>query len=481
MKRITINLILIVVLGVLLSSCANTHSAAVLKTNSHLLTSGNTEYFYDKTDTSLDVVFSIDNNGTIELLPSERRTISNASVEDINKFNSTYKEGDRTYKLKSCITLGDKQFSACSKNIKPDIFTRRKGKFGGAQVALSILLAPPSALIGIFDRDYVVNKYKNMNTEKVDDKEFMNQIGLIINNKMMEEYQKSKDDSAMLLAFMNRYGINNYITPLSIELAELYRKENTLEGFNKAYDITALYEDIENAYKVCKTEDEYVAFIEKYKNVSLAEDLTDKVRKTLLASFRGKNSFDGYMKAYSMFGEPADGKNAMKMSGTKEQKAELEYNACLRLKDKTRLFDVNVRADRPRVSQQTSWFSGATGGNLSINGYLDLKSSVSSPIKQLYGKYKVIVTATAEMPYALQKRSNWVGNADTSNKSKITKDIEILFWPSDYDPYDKTVHYDIGEMEVTYFHRGAMGGYTAAWPVGDAYVNVRIKDVECMR
>jgi len=208
----------------------------------------------------------------------------------------------------------------------------------------------------------------------------------------------------------------------------------------------------------------------------------------LIKAMRDQNSFEGFYSAYLLIQDPEDGVKASKLARTDEHRMKLEHLAITGLVDKNRLFDIDLtvspsRAESREVGNQ-GWLVGLFTGSLgkemtrsayrSIRGNLTIRIKATSPVKIRHGKYVAKFRVTAAAPNVTAAAGFLVGGGGASEvKSSLV--VSVAF---DGASAQATQSFDLGELQVAYYDRGTMNGYTRKRLTGDIVVEASLVGVE---
>jgi hypothetical protein len=178
---------------------------------------------------------------------------------------------------------------------------------------------------------------------------------------------------------------------------------------------------------------------------------------------RKRNTFKGYAKAYALSNEEKDFNLAQKLAASKSEKQIIEYFAVLALKDKSRLFSVQLTDQHEYLgnSEHSTWLAQAKGSSSAkIKGKVKLSLKKDAPFEIKYGTYNVKTNFNLKASYAKEVRSDWVGNSNTH--PVVKKSIDVEFQLSANSNVDSK-KYNFGTYTIAYKDTGMMGGYTAEY------------------
>lgn len=213
----------------------------------------------------------------------------------------------------------------------------------------------------------------------------------------------------------------------------------------------------------------------------------------LINKMRAQNTFEGYYQAYLLIKDPADAKAAYKLVRTDEHRTKMEAIAVTTLADKSRLLDMNLQMNPS--STKTSESDCSVGGllglfgirackynftaNRSINGFLTVQAKQKgSPIKLSMGTYKVTFNKELTLPRWGIQESNYLGNFNRRSDEKIIEQISVILSPPNY---VASLPIGFGSLDVVFFQRGVVGGYTTYYADGDAQATIRFKSMELIK
>lgn len=182
-----------------------------------------------------------------------------------------------------------------------------------------------------------------------------------------------------------------------------------------------------------------------------------------LDNLRQQNNFKGYAKAYALSGKERDFNLAQKLADKKSEKQVIEYFAVLALKDKSRLFSIQLTDQHEYLgnSEHFTWFAQAKGSSSAkIKGKVKLSFKADGPFEIKYGSYDIKTNLSLKASYSKEVRSDWVGNSITHPVAK--KSIDVEFHLSGNKDVDSKV-YNFGTYSIAYKDTGMMGGYTAEY------------------
>lgn len=217
------------------------------------------------------------------------------------------------------------------------------------------------------------------------------------------------------------------------------------------------------------------------KNLPLNKD-----QKSLGLSFlRKQNNFSGYIKSFDISNSVEDAKKAQSHAATTNDKKTIEYMAIKMLKLKNvpldSIFKLSVKepltAGKLKAERDTGVFFITESAN---SGTADYKMAILlSGEKSLgifkHGSYDVEFTCILSVPQRLYRRSNWLGNEDTTKVKKIEEKIHAKLYPPNY---TSTHTVQFNNVELNYKDRGIAGGTTEITLNGKPFVNCGVKDVE---
>lgn len=182
-----------------------------------------------------------------------------------------------------------------------------------------------------------------------------------------------------------------------------------------------------------------------------------------LEHLRNQNTFKGYAKAYALSSKEQDFNLAQKLASNKSEKQIIEYFAVLALKNKSRLFSVELTDQHEYLgnSEHFTWFAQAKGSSSAkIKGKVKLSFKGDAPFEIKYGSYDIKTKLSLKASYSKEVRSDWIGNSNTHPVAKKSIDVEFhLSGNKDVD--SKT--YNFGTYSIAYKDTGMMGGYTAEY------------------
>ena len=261
--------------------------------------------------------------------------------------------------------------------------------------------------------------------------------------------------------------------PLVVKkLIYYYRNENSINGYNQAYDLSNNQSDMKASLDLSNSYKELELFIEKYKNSNYPDTLLVG-KKRLLKVYRKTGRFEDFIKAYNLFNELTDLKKAFKKARTPTEKAKIEQLAFSRIKTKAGLFKINLSLNEPIFTGQNT--SGGFTSQSSQYGYMKTRGSIlielseSLPYIPKYGTYSITVKLRQVVPLKRELRSNILGKSD--KKYNETKEIFVTTFLSP--PYNsETRKFNFDEIKIAYFNRGMMGGFTAEYPDHSPYLEV---------
>jgi hypothetical protein len=182
-----------------------------------------------------------------------------------------------------------------------------------------------------------------------------------------------------------------------------------------------------------------------------------------LDNIRKQKTFQSYAKAYALSGKESDFNLAQKLASSRADKQIIEYFAVLALKDKSRLFDVDITDQHQFLgnAKHSTWFAQAKGSSKAkIQGKMTLALKNDAPFEIKYGNYDIQTQLNLKAYYAKEVRSNWVGNSNTNPVEN--EKIDVGFSLSANKKVD-TQKYNFGTYTIAYKDTGMMGGYTASY------------------
>lgn len=214
---------------------------------------------------------------------------------------------------------------------------------------------------------------------------------------------------------------------------------------------------------------------------------------SLINKMRVQNTFEGYYQAYLLVKDPSDAKAAFKLVRNDEHRAKMEAITIATLADKSRLIDINLQLNPSNT--KTSESDCAVGGllglfgvrackynftaNRAINGYLTVQAKQKgAPIKLSMGTYKVSFSRELTLPRWGIQESNYVGNFNRRSDEKIIDEFSVILSPPSY---SASLPINFGSLDVVFFQRGVLGGYTSYYADGDALATVRFKSMELIK
>ena len=271
-------------------------------------------------------------------------------------------------------------------------------------------------------------------------------------------------------AYYKRHKTDNKIKQ---HLINLYRKENTISSYHNAYLLSNAKSDLDKILLYSQTVTELEKFLNKYRS-SQYKDILNKAKKRLAQLYRKENSFDGFYKVYKLTIKPSDIKKALELAKTAEEKAKIEKVVFKNIKNKSALVNVKLISQDSYTDYDED--EGGIFTKYSLSGKLHITSKIrvdwneASPFQPIYGTYKILVKLLVVAPRYLQRRSNWVGNADENDDATQERTFSIKL---NADKLQETKSYDLGSIVTTFFERGSAGGFTAKWLRDNAYIKVK--------
>ena len=271
-------------------------------------------------------------------------------------------------------------------------------------------------------------------------------------------------------AYYKRHKTDNKIKQ---HLINLYRKENTISSYHNAYLLSNAKSDLDKILLYSQTVTELEKFLNKYRS-SQYKDILNKAKKRLAQLYRKENSFDGFYKVYKLTIKPSDIKKALELAKTAEEKAKIEKVVFKNIKNKSALVNVKLISQNSYTDYDED--EGGIFTKYSLSGKLHITSKIrvdwneASPFQPIYGTYKILVKLLVVAPRYLQRRSNWVGNADENDDATQERTFSIKL---NADKLQETKSYDLGSIVTTFFERGSAGGFTAKWLRDNAYIKVK--------
>lgn len=212
----------------------------------------------------------------------------------------------------------------------------------------------------------------------------------------------------------------------------------------------------------------------------------------LINKMRAQNTFEGYYQAYLLIKDPADAKAAFKLVRNDDHRAKMEAIAVTTLADKSRLLDMDLAIAPSSTSSSEGSCSGGLLGffgfapckynftaNRSVNGNLTIRAKpIGSPIKLRMGTYKV--TLSKELVFSRWgiQESNVLGSFNRRSDQTTNESMTVTLSPPNY---SATVPINFGNLQVVFFQRGSVGGYTTYYADGDARATVRFRSMELVR
>lgn len=209
----------------------------------------------------------------------------------------------------------------------------------------------------------------------------------------------------------------------------------------------------------------------------------------LINKMRAQNTFEGYYQAYLLIKDPADAKAAYKLVRTDEHRAKMEAIAVTTLADKSRLLDMELTMIPSSTSSREGDCSAGFFGiktcrynftaNRVVRGNLTIRAKQSgSPIKLKMGTYKVTLTKEYNLPRWGIQESSFLGNFNRRSNESGSESISMILSPPNY---SASIPVNFGNLEVVFFQRGLLGGYTTYYADGDANATVRFKSMELIK
>lgn len=212
------------------------------------------------------------------------------------------------------------------------------------------------------------------------------------------------------------------------------------------------------------------------------ENKVGVVFSKLMQDFRNLNTFEGYYRAYLIAQLPSDAKMAQKLAITEEHRTKMEHLAVVTLADKTRLFDFDLRLNNnsTRESEGSCWMfcKYNFSANKPLSGTLTVKQRNDSPIKVRYGRYRVTLVASVNLPRHQKRESNWKGSYDGADDQSYTVEASVEVTPGNL---SVTKNVDLGTLAIAQFERGSAGGYHGIWATGNPTISMRIKNVDLIQ
>lgn len=221
--------------------------------------------------------------------------------------------------------------------------------------------------------------------------------------------------------------------------------------------------------------------------VEFAKEDPDKyapqVFLSLINRMRAQNSFEGYYQSYLLLKDPVDAKAAVKLARTDEHRTKLENVAVATLADKGRLLDLDFQLNAGNTTSGEGGCFMACRYNFTasrnVNGTVTLRAkTIGTPIKLRLGSYKVTLLTELILPRWGLQQSAWVGSFDRRSDDVRNGFVTVELRPPSY---AATVPVSFGSVNVAFFQRGSMGGYTAYWADGEARATVKFKSMELIK
>jgi len=189
------------------------------------------------------------------------------------------------------------------------------------------------------------------------------------------------------------------------------------------------------------------------------------------------SGFYAFAQAFALTGREADFNQAQNLARNNEQKKIVEYFSLSELKDKNRLFSIQLK-DKHRFLGSTDhavWFAQAKGSSSAkIKGDLIISTKKDAPLKIKYGNYNVKTSLGLKAYYAKEVRSNWVGSSNTNPVVKDKREVNVYI--SGLKQSNSTA-YDFGNYQVAYKDTGMMGGYTAQYLEREIEFNAQVVSI----
>jgi hypothetical protein len=179
-----------------------------------------------------------------------------------------------------------------------------------------------------------------------------------------------------------------------------------------------------------------------------------------LEALRNIRSFSGFAKAYALSNQASDFYAAQKLAVNDSEKKLIEYFALLALQDKSQLFNVALKDKHKFIgnSEHFTWFAQEKDSSaVSLKGEITFSNNNSAPIKIEYGQYSLEATVSTKLSYYNERRSNWAGNKDWTDKRALSTKFKLRLSSGSG---EVTNNYDLGKVTVAYKDVGMMGGYT---------------------
>lgn len=200
----------------------------------------------------------------------------------------------------------------------------------------------------------------------------------------------------------------------------------------------------------------------------------------LINRMRAQNTFEGFYNAYLLLQDPADAREAFRLSRGDAQRAQLENMAVSTLADKSRLLDLQFQI------QPGSTRSGdgdcVMPCKLNFRASRTVSGTVSvrprggdSPIRLRYGTYKLTFEAELMLPRWFLRDVSQLGKADHRSDDVRKSVVTVTIGPPNY---SANVSFQFDPIDLVFFERGSWGGYTAYWADGDARASIRLRGME---
>lgn len=124
---------------------------------------------------------------------------------------------------------------------------------------------------------------------------------------IVEAYNFNKDEALKVLKSKNNID----------GLLACYRSENSYDYFLKAYEVSKSSQDLRSAYNIANTETQLSELTELAKTCADVE-IGNEIRNKFANLYRAQNTFDGYLRAYEIEQQESDLHTAFDMANTEE-------------------------------------------------------------------------------------------------------------------------------------------------------------------
>lgn len=209
------------------------------------------------------------------------------------------------------------------------------------------------------------------------------------------------------------------------------------------------------------------------------KEIIDLVKNRLIEENIKLDTFQGYLRAAQISGNPRYVTEHINLAKTTEDKKSLEQFTVLRTDDLNNFFDVDFKPKLGKSgiahTEHMGFFAlHSDAATKEISGILDISKSNKAPSNLSLGHYRLTINITMHLPSRFIRQSRWLGNADQKIDYTETTTVTADVSPPSMSA-SKSVNFTVTTAGTK---RGSMGGLDERSPTGEPTFVVDIVKAE---